>query len=76
MKPCLLTLCLVAGASVFGAETNQPPYLDPGKPVETRDALTRSIESKKGGDKIELSVYNNGRTRKVNVTLGSAPEAL
>jgi S1-C subfamily serine protease len=47
-----------------------------GKPVETRDALTRSIESKKAGDKIELSVYNNGRTRKVAVTLGSAPEAL
>jgi beta-glucosidase len=43
MKPCLLTLCLVAGASVFGAETNQPPYLDPGQPVETRveDLLSR-----------------------------------
>jgi serine protease Do len=47
-----------------------------GKPVESRDALSRSIESKKAGDKIELSVYNNGRTRKVTVTLGSAPEAL
>ena len=43
MKSQLLILCLVAGASVFGAETNPPPYLDPGQPVETRieDLLSR-----------------------------------
>jgi S1-C subfamily serine protease len=47
-----------------------------GKTVETRDALTRAIEAKKAGDRIELTLYRNGRTRKVSVTLGSAPEAL
>jgi S1-C subfamily serine protease len=47
-----------------------------GKTVETRDALTRAVEGKKAGDKIELKVYNNGHTRAVNIALGSAPEAL
>ena len=43
MKSQLLILYLVAGVSVFGAETNPPPYLDPGQPVETRieDLLSR-----------------------------------
>jgi beta-glucosidase len=43
MKSQLLVLYLVASASVFGAETNPPPYLDPGQPVETRieDLLSR-----------------------------------
>jgi beta-glucosidase len=42
MKSYLLTLCLVTGVSVFGAET-QPPYLDASQPVETRveDLLSR-----------------------------------
>jgi beta-glucosidase len=35
MKSYLLSLCLVAGASVFGAET-QPLYLDSSQPLETR----------------------------------------
>jgi S1-C subfamily serine protease len=47
-----------------------------GKPVETRDALSRAIEQKKPGDKIELTVWRGGRSRKVTVTLGSAAEAL
>jgi S1-C subfamily serine protease len=47
-----------------------------GKPVESRDALTRSLEQKKPGDKMELTVFRNGRTRKIVVTLGSAPEVL
>jgi S1-C subfamily serine protease len=45
-----------------------------GKTVETRDALTRTMEQKKPGDKIELTVWRGGRSRKVSVTLGSAPE--
>src|SRR5664279_970022 len=35
MKSHLLSLCLVAGASVFGAEV-QPLYLDASQPVEAR----------------------------------------
>jgi beta-glucosidase len=49
MKIYLFTLCLVTSASVFGAETNLPPYLDPGQPVETRveDLLSRlTLEEK------------------------------
>ena len=47
-----------------------------GKKVETRDALTRAVEGKKAGDKIELTLYRGGRSRSVTVILGSAPEAL
>jgi len=47
-----------------------------GKTVETRDALTRVVEQKKTGDRIELKLYKNGRSRTVSVTLGSAPEVL
>ena len=43
MKSQLLALCLFAGASVFGAETNPPVYLDANQSVETRveDLLSR-----------------------------------
>jgi S1-C subfamily serine protease len=47
-----------------------------GKPVETRDALTRTVEQKKPGDKLDLTVWRAGRSRKVTVTLGSAAEVL
>jgi len=42
MKPYLLACCLLAGAPVWGAET-QPPYLDPSQPLEKRvdDLLSR-----------------------------------
>jgi S1-C subfamily serine protease len=44
------------------------------KKVETRDALARTMEQKKPGDKIELTVWRGGRSRQVTVTLGSAAE--
>jgi S1-C subfamily serine protease len=47
-----------------------------GKDVERTDALTRAVEQKKAGDKIELTLYRDRRTRKVTVVLGSAPEVL
>ena len=47
-----------------------------GKRVESRDALTRAVEQKKPGDKIDLTVWRAGHSRKVTVTLGSAAEAL
>lgn len=47
-----------------------------GKTVQTRDALTRAVEGKKVGDKIELKLYRGGRTRTVTIVLGSAPEVL
>jgi beta-glucosidase len=48
MKSNLFALCLLAGASVFGAE-NQPLYLDESKPIEARvdDLLSRlTLEEK------------------------------
>jgi S1-C subfamily serine protease len=47
-----------------------------GKPIETRDALNRAVEQKKPGEKLELTVWRGGRSRKVTVTLGSAAEVL
>jgi S1-C subfamily serine protease len=47
-----------------------------GKPVDTNDALQRALNRKKGGDPMELTIYRNGRTQKVTVRLGSAPEQL
>jgi S1-C subfamily serine protease len=47
-----------------------------GKPVTAQDALRRALNEKKAGDKMELTVFRDGRTRKITVTLGSAPEAL
>ena len=49
MKSQILTLWLLTGAAVFGAETNQPPYLDPNQPFEMRveDLLSRlTLEEK------------------------------
>jgi S1-C subfamily serine protease len=47
-----------------------------GKQVETRDALTRAVESKKPGDKLDLTVWRAGHSRVITVKLGSAAEAL
>lgn len=45
-----------------------------GKPVDSQDALSRALARKRGGDAMELTVYHNGRTVKVKVTLDAAPE--
>jgi S1-C subfamily serine protease len=47
-----------------------------GKAVESRDALTRAVEGKKPGDRIDLTVWRGGKSRTVTVKLGSAPEVL
>jgi S1-C subfamily serine protease len=47
-----------------------------GKPVEAQDALRRAMNQKKAGDKLVLTVVRGGKTMKIAVTLGSAPEAL
>jgi beta-glucosidase len=49
MKSQLLTLCLIVGASAFGAETTPPLYLDANQAVEKRveDLLSRlTLEEK------------------------------
>src|SRR5579862_1400852 len=46
-----------------------------GKPVKDREAITRAISSKHAGDVLTLTIYRDGRTMDVKVTLaGEAPE--
>jgi S1-C subfamily serine protease len=45
-----------------------------GKPCETRDAIASALTKKRAGDVVELTVFRNGRTAKVTVTLGEAPD--
>ena len=47
-----------------------------GVAVTEADALQRALNHKHGGDVMELTIFRNGRTMKVKVTLGSAPQRL
>jgi putative serine protease PepD len=46
-----------------------------GKPVSNYDALTAAIGAAKPGDKVAVTVTNNGSTRNLTVTLGSRPSS-
>jgi S1-C subfamily serine protease len=46
------------------------------RPVEGNDSLQRALTRKRAGDTLELTVFRNGRTQRVQVRLGEAPEAL
>ncbi len=45
-----------------------------GKPVEENDAISRALSRKHAGETMTLTIYRNGRTMDVKVTLGEAPE--
>jgi S1-C subfamily serine protease len=45
-----------------------------GKPVEQEDAITRTVSRKHAGDVITLTIFRNGRSMNVKVTLGEATE--
>jgi len=47
-----------------------------GKPVESQDALQRALNQKRAGDKMVFTIFRGGRTMKVEVTLGSAPDVM
>ncbi len=47
-----------------------------GKPCEARDAIAQALAKKRAGDVMELTVFRNGRSSKVTVTLGEAPDEL
>jgi S1-C subfamily serine protease len=47
-----------------------------GKRVEHDDDLQKVMNHKRAGDNLDLLVYRNGRTQKINVKLGAAPESL
>jgi serine protease Do len=47
-----------------------------GHPVESNDSLQRVLNRKRVGDVLELTVYRNGRTQRIDVKVGEAPQAL
>ena len=47
-----------------------------GQPVESKETLQRVMDRKHGGDPLNLTVYRNGRSQKVTVRLGEAPQQL
>jgi S1-C subfamily serine protease len=40
-----------------------------GHPIDREDAISRSLARKRAGDTLELTVFRNGRTTNVKVTL-------
>jgi S1-C subfamily serine protease len=47
-----------------------------GQNIEDNNTLPRLLNRKRGGDMIELTIYRNGQTQKVQVKLGEAPQQL
>jgi len=47
-----------------------------GKPVDGQDALRKALGQKRPGDSMAFTIFRSGRSLKVTVQLGSAPEAL
>jgi S1-C subfamily serine protease len=45
-----------------------------GRPVDRQDALTQALARKRAGDKLQLTIFRNGRTMSVTVTLGAASD--
>jgi putative serine protease PepD len=45
-----------------------------GQPVDRQDALTQALARKRAGDRLQLTVFRNGRTATVSVTLGAASD--
>lgn len=44
-----------------------------GQAVDSADSLQRAMDRKHAGDTMRLTVYRNGRTQQLTVTLGEAP---
>ncbi|MDQ6701038.1 MAG: trypsin-like peptidase domain-containing protein [Acidobacteriota bacterium] len=47
-----------------------------GKPIEKQDDVQRALTRKRAGDPMVLTIFRGGRTQKVTVKLGAAPETL
>jgi len=45
-----------------------------GQPIQDKESLKRLMDKKHGGDMLELTVYRNGRTQKIRLKLGEAPQ--
>ena len=47
-----------------------------GQPVTSNDTLQKIMNRKRVGDSVQLTVFRNGRTQRVSVKLGEAPQRL
>jgi S1-C subfamily serine protease len=47
-----------------------------GQPVEGNDSLQRVLNHKHGGDILEMTIYRDGRSQKIRVKLGEAPQQM
>jgi len=47
-----------------------------GKVPDSNDSLRRALDRKRAGDTMELTIYRSGRTQKMRLTLGEAPQTL
>lgn len=47
-----------------------------GQPVEGTDSLQRVMNRKHGGDILEMTIYRDGRSQKIRVKLGEAPQQM
>jgi S1-C subfamily serine protease len=47
-----------------------------GEAVDSKDSVQRALNRKRGGDALVLTLYRDGRTQKVQVKLGTAPQVL
>jgi S1-C subfamily serine protease len=47
-----------------------------GKPPDSNDSLRRVLDRKRAGQSLDLTIYRGGRTQKMRVTLGEAPQTL
>jgi S1-C subfamily serine protease len=47
-----------------------------GQPVESNDSLQRVLNRKRVGDTVELTIYRSGRTQRVALKVGEAPQTL
>jgi S1-C subfamily serine protease len=45
-----------------------------GQPIQDKESLKRLMDKKHGGDMLELTVYRNGRSEKIRMKLGEAPQ--
>ena len=68
-------MVIVAGSYRVGVGGDLIVAID-GKPPESNDSLRRFLDRKRSGDTTELTIYRGGRTQKVRVKLGEAPQAL
>jgi len=66
---------LVAGNAEIGIGGDLIMAID-GVKVDRLDALSRTLSRKRAGDKVELTLFRNGKKTTLNVTLGQASDNL